>query len=92
MASKNAPAKAERTKKSPAERAQEAFDRAGRVVAAAEKRLAAAQAAIPPLEEEVAAARKRRDYLGANPDLPAQAGAVPVLEDGGDIQVDGGKP
>lgn len=90
MATRTTAAKAARSSKTPAERAQEAFDTAVRVTKRIEDRIAKAKAEVAELEGELAAAVKRRDYLGQNPDLPTQPGEP----DGGDevVNVDGGTP
>lgn len=68
----NKPAKAKREKRPADVIAQEALDRANRVVTAAQERLAKAEQTVADLRVELNAAVKKRDYAALNPDLPGQ--------------------
>lgn len=59
-----------RQTKSPAERAQAAFDTAYRQLQRARTRRDQLATDLKAAETEVTAAEKRRDYLAMNPDLP----------------------
>lgn len=62
-----------RQTKTPAQRAQEAYDLSCRIAERLEAKTAAARAEYIRLEEEHAAAVTRRDYLAGHPDLPKQS-------------------
>lgn len=61
-----------RRTKTPAERAQDAYDVARRIADRLEAKTATARATYLRLEEEHVAAVTRRDYLAGHPDLPKQ--------------------
>jgi multidrug efflux pump subunit AcrA (membrane-fusion protein) len=64
-----------RQRKTPAQRAQEAYDIERRRAARLAAKVADAKSELTALEAELADASKRRDYLAAHPDLPAQIDA-----------------
>lgn len=69
-----------RRNKTPAERAQEAYDVAARIADRLRAKRDAAEADLERLDREHAAAAARRDYLAQHPDLPKQ----PTTQKSGD--------
>jgi hypothetical protein len=67
--------KAERSVKTPAQRAEEALGVARRAAAKSAEKLIKARGEIAALEAAVVADRKRLDYLAGNPDLPEEVAA-----------------
>lgn len=61
-----------RRTKTPAERAQEAYDVAERIAARLASKGAKARAELDELDRELTAARIRCEYLSHHPDLPKQ--------------------
>ncbi len=61
----------DRTTRTPAERAQEALDRQGRVVARLTEKYERLTDEAARVDDELSAARKRHAYLSQHPDLPA---------------------
>ncbi len=62
-----------RQRRTPAERAQEAYDLSVRAVERLEAKLSEAQATVDELKPLVAEAMARRDYAALHPDLPKPA-------------------
>lgn len=67
-----------RQRKTPAQRAQEAYDAACRAAERIETKLTDSRAETAQLEAEHADAVKRRDYLAQHPDLPPLSRLAPV--------------
>lgn len=72
----------DRTTRTPAERATEAYDRQARVVARLEEKYERLADQGARVSDELRAARSRHAYLSQHPDLPAGPAATAETEPG----------